>query len=1049
MKQTLRTELLGAVLIAAATAGSLLWATVSVREPVVAKDPLDVRILAKPDNLSKPDATRPVKRLSERHSAQAEALTFTGAFQSFHQDYEFNFEGGEFLSYDVSVVLDGESATISNLFNLIDGYPYDNSEQYDIKGSYDADANTITVSTPPEFDIATVAGKVYGVYPLTVICGTVDAAGGITPADELVITLSDDHTRASFDKNFGLRMYTAEGEPQGFKCIYKGALMKTDLTQPELVCFTDALDFGKCWVSQSKEKEFNVFNLGSDMEASLDVSGDAFSPEAASVTLASLEPTSVLVTVSPASEGNLEGILDVGGSHSIALSCAAEMMPDYSFIVDEGEITFDTDSDHPFVKDTYNGTEVARSSNDASVSDSYLEARFSVPEGKLGVFSWKGWSSSEVSFSSNPSIIADGKEIFNYAGLLNASVDNSYTFGPGEHSVFFKYSVYSGSYFSENDRMWIHGLNLGYEDLEENKAKLLTESISFPNSILYEGATEKYSTISIRNEGAAPLEVTAIDAPDCIRAEMPYAPAATLETADVYVAFSASAAGEYNGDILVKTTAGDFTVPFSALVRDLPDFQSIVAGGEFSFTTSEEYPFLVENGVAFNSTSKVKDEVMTSSSMTASFVVPEGKLGVLSWKGRVSCMPYDEAGWTDYLSLIVSNASGTVVNTLPGEIDLDTENYPYFEAPDISNLLCPPGYGYVTFNYIQYGDGVYGGDDIVEVSDLKLELIDSEAESAVLVTESVTFPEVYQGKTSSAYAVLHNTGTEELEVLDVVGDGVFEGDIPSRTVPFNQKLEVPLFFYPVEAGEQQGSVTIVTTAGEFTVNCLGTATSMDGIILAEDFEDDAANWMVYDRDGDGDAWNLAWNVYGGVTAGHVHSGEECIVSFSWDYVSGDFTPDNWTFSPAFEVPASGAFLTWYVAGDDNSRLGDKYSVYVAEGGFEDAFNLDDYTCVFSDEIVSDEWGRKMVDLSQFAGKTVHVAFRHHDSKGLYMVKIDDVFVYDHNPDSVGEISGQTVESIEYYTIDGIRVNRPGGKGIFIMKTRYTDGTVSSCKVIRE
>ena len=94
-------------------------------------------------------------------------------------------------------------------------------------------------------------------------------------------------------------------------------------------------------------------------------------------------------------------------------------------------------------------------------------------------------------------------------------------------------------------------------------------------------------------------------------------------------------------------------------------------------------------------------------------------------------------------------------------------------------------------------------------------------------------------------------------------------------------------------------------------------------------------------------------------------------------------------------------------------------------------------------------GRKMVDLSEFAGKTVHVAFRHHDSKGLYMVKIDDVFVYDHNPDSVDEISGQTVESIEYYTIDGIRVNRPGGKGIFIMKTRYTDGTVSSCKVIRE
>lgn len=1035
MKHKSLSRCLTAAFFAAVTAGMPAADSYVAHQPAVAKNPLDAKILAKTENLKKPAERKTVRKIRNRVSTEAETISFTGAFQSFHEYYEFNYDGGEFLTYDVYVILDGKKATISNLFNLIDGYPYDNSEQFDINGTFDEKTNTITIPTPTEFDLAEQVGLVYGYYPLTMISGKVDAEGGITPAKELVITLSPDHKRATFDKDFGLRMYTPEGASQGFKCIYKGGVMKADLSVPETICFTEKIDFGKCWVNSEKEKELKVFNLGGKaVEAAVALAGNAFATHDSKLSLIPMESTPVYVTAKPASPGIAEGKITIGKDIAIGLSCTAENMPDYSFIVKNGDFTFNTDSDRPFVRDTKNGVDVARSNNDASVSDSFLEVKFSVPEGKLGRFSWKGWSSNEVSYGSFPSILADERQIFSYEGLLDTQIDNSYTFGPGEHTLAFNYSVNSVSYFTENDRMWVYGLNLDIEDLAENKAQLLTEKVRFPNSVLFEATAEKTEYITLRNEGANPLKVTGMTAPGCIKAETPDYEAATLETLEIPVTFTASKAGEYKGEIAINTSAGDFRVPYAAFVRDMPDFQKIVKEGEFTFTTDEENPFLVENGKAFNSTAKVKDEDVTYSSMTADFTVPEGKLGILSWKGRVSCMPYDEMGWTDFLSLTVSHNSGMKVSILPGEYDLSTEFYPYVDEPDMSSLTCPPGPGYVTFNYTQYGDGVYGGDDIVEVYDLSLKLIDNEPHSAILVTEDVTFPEIYQGKVSSAKAVLHNTGTEELEVLSVKGDGLFDGDIPSRKVPFNQKIEVPLYFMPTEAGEQDGSVTITTSAGDFTVKCSGNAISTEGMLLVEDFEDDAYGWSLYDRDGDSDNWNLAYNVYGGITAGHVHSGEECLVSFSWDYVNGTFTPDNWTFSPSFTVPATGAFLTWYVAGDDNSRLGDKYSVYVSEGEFaRNAFDIEKYTLVYSDEIVTDEWIRRIVDLSKFAGKKLHVAFRHHDSEGLYMVKIDDVFVYNENPSGIGEISLPDGAGCEYYTIDGMRVRNPESKGIYIVK----------------
>lgn len=1055
MRKTTNIRLLGALIMLGASAlAAPPYAAASHRAPAIPVDPLDAKVIArpgKPEQLptQKPD-TRLHKRIKSRESSQSETLTFTGAFQSFHEYYEFNYAGGDFLSYDVTITLDGESAIISNLLNLVDGYPYDYSTQEDIHGVYDPEAKTITIPTPTEFDKATPVGYVYGSYPLTLVSGTVDAQGGLTPSDELVITLSEDHTRAVFNQHFGGRLYTQTGDPQGFKVIYKGGLMKTDLSEPENVCFTDAMDFGACFVNEITTCGLKIFNLSEYAgTAGISVEGDQFDTTSLSVALEPMATAALEMAFSPTAQGIHHGEVLIGGTHKVVLTGEGIEMPDFSYIVKSGDMEFHTDAKYPFSRTERDGIAMARSNIEkVNNCDSYLTASFTVPEGHLGVFSWKGWSNSEISYAALPSVMADGKPVFDYAGLLNKDISGNYTFGPGRHEVTFDYLVGWASYVTENDYMCVYDLDLDIKGLADHDATLLTDKVVFPNSLLSGDMVSKEAYISIRNEGAEPLEVTDLSLPEWIKAEIPGS-AATLEVTEIPLTFSASAAGTYEGDVRIATNAGDFTVACSALVREMPDFQSIVAEGDFSFTTDEQNPFLVEDGKARNSTAKIPDTEVTQSSMTASFEVPEGKLGILSWKGRVSCASTGDMGWTDYLSLVVSNPSGTHYNVIPGEYDLSTDLYPYIEAPDMSDLLCPPGWGYVTFNYVQYGDGTYQGDDMAEIYDLSLRLVDAEAESAVLLTEEIEFPEIYEGKESAAVASLLNTGTEDLEVYEVVGDGIFEGTVPSMSVPYNQKLDVRLSFSPLSEGFHEGEVTIVTSAGDFTVRCTGNAISTAGMLLTEDFEDDAAGWSIYDRDGDGDGWNLAWNVYGGVPQGHVHSGAECIVSFSWDYVSGSFTPDNWTFSPSFEVPQEGAFLTWYVAGDDNSRAGDIYSVYAAEGDYEHAFSMDDYELLLTDEIVSDEWTMRVVDLAAFAGKNIHVAFRHHDSEGFYMVKIDDVFVYIENPVKVEmPEASKTVENVQYYSIDGTRIQRPE-QGIVIVKTIYSDGTVTAGKAMIE
>jgi len=126
---------------------------------------------------------------------------------------------------------------------------------------------------------------------------------------------------------------------------------------------------------------------------------------------------------------------------------------------------------------------------------------------------------------------------------------------------------------------------------------------------------------------------------------------------------------------------------------------------------------------------------------------------------------------------------------------------------------------------------------------------------------------------------------------------------------------------------------------------------------------------------------------------------------------------------------------------------DVYDVYVAEGDLATHFSESNYTSVYHEMLSSTEWQERFVDLSDYIGKTIHVAFRHHDCTGMYLMKLDDVIVYRGTDKVISNFSDADILNQEYYTLDGLRISQPDSDGIYIVKTNYLDGSSKVTKIV--
>ena len=120
-------------------------------------------------------------------------------------------------------------------------------------------------------------------------------------------------------------------------------------------------------------------------------------------------------------------------------------------------------------------------------------------------------------------------------------------------------------------------------------------------------------------------------------------------------------------------------------------------------------------------------------------------------------------------------------------------------------------------------------------------------------------------------------------------------------------------------------------------------------------------WTVVDADGDGKNWERVWY-------DNYHSTPYSLRSGS--YIGGILTPDNWAITPAVEIPEDGAYLTYYVE-NYSSSYPETYRVYVGTSN-----GIDSMEPVTEDITPSSaEYEMQTIDLADYAGETVYIAFR--------------------------------------------------------------------------
>lgn len=144
------------------------------------------------------------------------------------------------------------------------------------------------------------------------------------------------------------------------------------------------------------------------------------------------------------------------------------------------------------------------------------------------------------------------------------------------------------------------------------------------------------------------------------------------------------------------------------------------------------------------------------------------------------------------------------------------------------------------------------------------------------------------------------------------------------------------------------------------------------------------NWTNIDADGDGYMWcNYVIN---GQTFEPIE--QECILSASYENGVGALTPDNYLVSPKIYIE-DGATLSYTVGAIDDNYYREHYTVYlgvVENGTFKPSATLKSETLTTANDT------DKSIDLSQYKGQSVQIAFRHHDVTDEYVMTLKNVKV---------------------------------------------------------
>lgn len=682
----------------------------------------------------------------------------------------YNPEQGRYSSYRTDLTFDGGKV---HLMGFVDTGEFTIGSVTDMEGVYDAAAKTITINTPGYSEERAIGdyakyGEVnyYGEDCSVVVFSgdfstqpDADGQYGLETTDQLVFDVSDDLSTLTPRTGFGLWVISqTSGTPFGCINFYRKGTISIERMPDDakLAFLPSSIHFkgANVTVGATLKQTVKVVNKGlAATNYTGSVVGDGLQL-AAYRSIEAGEAQDVYVQLIPEKAGEFAGTISVSSpnkSTSATLNVTATVgeAPDFSQIVKEGDITFNIGNDFPFVlTDTITGSPVAVSTNGGSGSTSSLYANFAVPEGKVGVISWKGIK--QGSYGCGMYIQLNDTLIFadTYSHGMDDNnfvddISNTLALKPGTYVLQFQNITNNDWDGTANVRLraYVYDMALRLYDQQEHLAVLKSNVLDFGEHFYDRLSVRDTLTATLVNVGTEPLQLTGFNDNDVFRGVMTEATAAFGQELPVQIVYESDEIGEKKTTVMLYTNGGFNSLTCQGTNVAIPvDYHPIVASGDFSFNTSANHPFSVEGNKAFNSTAKKKGDGNTdnNSFLEASFEVPEDKVGVLGWTAHNSS--------AEFLTFM-----GDTVLVTGTRITIDGEKKMEFAGEDVDasssnyqpeDLVLGPGRHTVRFFYLKK-DSTPKYDDRLDISNLSLNITDgvervAKADGEVVRTEYYT-----------------------------------------------------------------------------------------------------------------------------------------------------------------------------------------------------------------------------------------------------------------------------------------------------------------------
>ncbi len=561
---------------------------------------------------------------------------------------------------------------------------------------------------------------------------------------------------------------------------------------------------------------------------------------------------------------------------------------------------------------------------------------------------------------------------------------------------------------------------------EEAKLQVTPSSIHFEGAMVTVGGTCQ-ANLKLINLGHTGTDYTAqVEGEGLKLYASNYIDAVT--TANYYVQFIPTQEGNFTGKVTFIATNGSRTsCDVTAVVGPAPDFSAVTKTDQITFSYNGDYPFAVTDTIAgygFPVAVSTNAQANSQSSLVANATVPEGKTGVMSWKGRSVTMQPDGMYLYHNNDMIYSNtylSSGIItVDDISRSLALDEGRH---EVRFTNNQM-----------FYWYGTGGAPEPSRTWLWDFDLKYYDNAEHLAVLADELADFGTQYidrLGTIDTVTVTLLNVGSEPLSVTAATGTNGFSAIIPEAAADYAQSLEVQLLCNTTTIGELEGSVTLSTTAGEFTIPCV-----VNGVKLATDYSPIVSMGTFSFNTGEmypfavqGDS---AYSSIAGFRNDKYHQLE------SW-------------LEASFVVPeGQEGKLSW-----DGHNSSQSYFVFMGEAQFTDGtmITIDgETTKYFADEDTDASSSNFDDETLTFAPGRHNVRFHYRKiestPKGLDRFLLKNLALTLESTGVADVTASSPVVSTRYYGLDGREVSADA-TGIVIVRNTHLDGSVSSTKLLKK